>query len=340
MSQGDNARAESFAERYALEVIDETGEGVLVDLETGSFFHLNASAALVCQLLSERTATDVVERLAERLKISSSAAAALVASVSDGLARPPGAPAPLDMFVYRAEGGGHYALDQGDRRVFTIDSGAGTFRAYGSFRDEPTLAEYVRALVPKLLVLLGKPILHAAACRIGSRTIAVCGRSGAGKTTTARAFERAGAGLLSEDLLILSSGDDRPTVYVEGERAAREWCRAAARNFTRAPGSALAYESLRDVGSGATIPLDALWFVDSERRVGDELVLEAVSKARAATLLLGNGFLATSDAPTWRRFLVRAAHIARRVPVYEATTPAGLDPLAAAVRAYAENSAS
>ena len=62
---------------------------------------------------------------------------------------------------------------------------------------------HLRSVVPKLLALRGIRVLHASAVEIDGSLLVFSGQSGAGKTTSAKAFAQAGARLVSEDLLVL-----------------------------------------------------------------------------------------------------------------------------------------
>ncbi len=65
-----------------------------------------------------------------------------------------------------------------------------------------------------------------------------------------------------------------------------------------------------------------------------------LSVADRVAALLGNGFLAASDARHWRDFLKRSRAIAERTSLSEVTMPDGLEQLEDAARRYIVNSAS
>lgn len=70
------------------------------------------------------------------------------------------------------------------------------------------LCVHLAVVLHKILFLLDRVVLHAAAVRIAGRVAIFIGDRGAGKTTTALALSRAGGTVLSEDHLILRRAGD------------------------------------------------------------------------------------------------------------------------------------
>jgi hypothetical protein len=70
-------------------------------------------------------------------------------------------------------------------------------------RSHYDLCVHLAVVFHKILFLLDRVVLHAAAVRIGGRVAIFIGDRGAGKTTTAIALSRAGGTVLGEDHLIL-----------------------------------------------------------------------------------------------------------------------------------------
>ena len=70
-------------------------------------------------------------------------------------------------------------------------------------RSHYDLCVHFAVVFHKILFLLDRVVLHAAAVRIGGRVAIFIGDRGAGKTTTAIALSRAGGTVLGEDHLIL-----------------------------------------------------------------------------------------------------------------------------------------
>ncbi len=331
----------AFGDRYAVELLPD-GDGILVDLESGSYFKLNATAALICDVLSSaETIGDAIGCVAEKMRVPSAEGARLIALVGETLSEgttPAEAPGPLR---YVSGKDGSAVFEEDHRTIFSIASGSRSVRFHASLDElEAPLVLYLKALVPKLLSLLEVPVLHAAACRVGGSLLAFSGKSGAGKTTTVRAFERAGASLLSEDLMVLSLTDELPSMYTAGEKFAHDWARAAAPRLEKAPEEEMDFADLSDAQQGATVQLASIWFIDAARRAGDDLQVRRLSIGDGALALLGNGMLATSYPRHWRDLLRRSRFIAERTSLSQATMPDGLSRLEGAANRYIVNSAS
>ncbi|HXJ21145.1 MAG TPA: PqqD family protein [Polyangia bacterium] len=318
----------------------KSGDGVIVDLESGNFFRLNQSAVTACrELLACKTTLEAVERLADHLHIPLEQAESFIASVQTllvqaGIRSPAASP-----LRYTHETEDLCTFSENDKRIFSIHLREKSLELCASPGDlRAPLVFYVRAVLPKLLALNGVPILHGAACRTSDSFVAFCGVSGAGKTTTALSFRDAGASVLSEDLLVLSVGQAAVEVHEDGERTARAWAAEAAEHLSKQ--RRIGFSDLAAVTGGTTRPLTTIWFLEATRRSGDRFLLHPLSPLEGLLLLLGNGFLASVDPIQWRGFLHRSVLIAESTTMRALTAPAGLENLAAAARAYSLNSAS
>jgi hypothetical protein len=326
-------------DRYALESL-KSGDGVIVDLESGNFFRLNPSAVTACRaLLACETTAEAVERLAGHLRIPVEQAESFIAPVRMLLTQAgirALAPNPLE---YTHETEDLCTFSEDGKRIFSIHLPDKSLELCASPGDlQAPLVFYVRAILPKLLALNGVPILHGAACRTPDSFVAFCGLSGAGKTTTALSFRDAGASVVSEDLLLLSVGETSVAVYEDGERTARAWATEAAERLNNK--NRIGFAELGAVVRGPTRTLTTIWFLEATRRSGDRFMLQPLSTLEGLLLLLGNGFLATVDPIQWRAFFHRSVLIAESTTMRALTTPAGLQNLTAAARAYSLNSAS
>jgi len=330
-----------FGGRYAFESFSD-GDGVLVDLKTGSYFRVNATAAKICEVLRDASALDeAISEVSKSVSVPKERAADLIAAVGKDLLRGIPAEEPIGPLRYLSQPDGSAIFEENGRPIFSIASGSRAVRFHASPAElSGPVVLYLQALVPKLLALLDIPVLHAAACSVGGRLLAFSGRSGAGKTTTARAFKRAGALLFSEDLVVLSLGDESPLMYLQGEKFARDWARRVAPRLDELPARELNFDELADAPQGATAPLAEMWFLDVARRAGSHLELRPLSVANGVLALLHNGMLATSRSDHWRDFLRRSRFIAERTSLKEATAPAGLNLLEAAADLYIVKSAS
>jgi hypothetical protein len=329
---GDDLTA-TFRNRYALECFSD-GDGVVVDLETGSYFRINRTSLVICKALqASNTTTEAIQQVASTLKITTPQAVADVNSVRANLVNglePEKPPGPL---YYKFNPDGSAFLIQEDRVIFSVDANRRTV----GLVDLPTalpLSVCLRSLMPKLLAILDVPVLHAAACQIDNTVLGLSGKSGAGKTTTVRAFAQAGATLISEDLLVLSLRENEVRIFTKGEEFGRLWTQEMANRLETAGGKELDFTELRGAPCGMTLRLNAIWLLEATRRIGTNIQLRVPSIGDAVVALLGNGFLATSSHSDWREFLRRSRKIAEQSHLTEVTMPSGLDPLADAARRY------
>jgi hypothetical protein len=339
MTTGGKAGSQ-FRDQFAVEPIGD--EGVLINLSTGGFFHLNPTATKACLALQGSTSpAEAADLLAASMALTPEQAASLLIGVRMQLAQP-GVPTELiGPFRYRRQGSG-YALEETGRVVLTMDPAGRKLRLHAP-PDTLTfkLMDYVRAVTPKLLHLRGVTVLHASACLLPQGLTAFSGKSGAGKTTTARAFAGAGARLISEDLVVLTRDSRTAAVVVDGERRAHEWAAATADALGNAFEAELDCDGLAEVSRpGPEIPLAAIWFVDRSRREGPALRQRPFTAIDGALALLANNFLGSDTPESWRRHVRETHAIARQLALWEVTMPDGLGQLAAAARAYATNTAS
>jgi hypothetical protein len=206
------------------------------------------------------------------------------------------------------------------------------------------LYEYLRAVAPKVLFLRGRIVLHGSACRVeedgGLR--AICGASGAGKTTAGRAFVKAGLAPVSEDLLVLASLAP-PAVLVDGERRVHAWARQAAERVATGGARAIETDSLEAALTGDQAPVRELWFIEAAGRHDEahaSIRPRRLSRLEGAAKLMGAVFLGAASPESWRRFLGIVEALTASVPLFDVAMPNGLPRLERAARDYTENSAS
>jgi hypothetical protein len=323
-----------FRDRYALAAFADGG--VVVDLETGSYSALNGTAAAMLTVLQTASSADeAVDRLAARFGISAERARADLAGLTEALSREGLRIEPIDAFRYRQAEDGGYDLWHGERRTvhLTPDLRRVTL---GQRRDELPLEvyEYVSDLAPKVMFLLGIPVLHGSTWQRSAGVLAMCGKSKAGKTTTARTLARHAGRVLSEDLITLRLEDGKPCVFVEAEANIVRWSRAAAQALN-AGAASVDTRGLVEAATGPTAELTSLWFLDARRR-GERFLISPISKAAALTQLLSHGFLGGAGDAHWRRFLETCRTITAAVAAHEASLPSGLDRLDAALADFAK----
>lgn len=315
------------AQRYALVNFDH--DGLLLDLVSGNLFQLNESAALVwTNSLEGASETTIAEKLAQRFALSLAVARE---DVARALALDPDGPA-LDErdgpYLYERSPGG-YLLSRDGVPLLQVEDDGSTIRSAdrepAARRDWPMI---LQAIAPKLMALRGHFVLHASAVLLGRSIIAFSGRSGAGKTTTARAVAKAGAQLVGEDKLVLRRVEDRIEGVIDCERRIFEWATGAAPDLSA--GRAARCDGLDAAAGGESRPIGALGFLDVARRSGSALDAAPLGRAQATRALFGNSFHGSDRPEVWRRHLEAAAGAAVGFPTFEITAPSGLAALESA----------
>jgi hypothetical protein len=206
--------------------------------------------------------------------------------------------------------------------------------------EESDLAE-IRLLGPVLsywLELRGHPTLHASAVSANGRAIAFLSRHGGGKTGLAAASLRAGASLLTDDLVVLEEAGEgwqvRPA-YPE----MRMWPDEAA-HFVGPPAElprvqAGAEKRRVAVGGGfgtfvdASAPLACLYLAARQEEGGGGVEIQPVARSEALIELVRHSFSPrlVEAAGLQPARLDRLARLVRSVPVRRLVYPSGFERL-------------
>jgi hypothetical protein len=330
-----------FGDRYAVQRLADGG--IVIDLATGDFTRLNVTAAAICQaLVSTDDPSTVAGNVAAQLGTTRENAVRAIESTTDALARPAPRRTPVGALHYRRapDGGGYELLSAGVPRL-SVSNDARFVRALpGPAIEESQLYEYVRSVAPKILFVRGTPVIHGAACVVGNDLLAVCGESGAGKTTSVRALVEAGARTVSEDLLVVAS-ETPLAVYVNGEKFVHGWARAAAKQLLAARDRTISTSDLEKRLAGETLPVDRIWTIAADRRGTSEQIAPcSIGPTDAVIALMSSLFLGAASEDGWRQFLATTGAIAASAPVFAVAMPTGLDRLKAAAKLYTESSIS
>ena len=343
-ARGRQATVTRFSERYAVEVLADGG--IAVDLTTGGYVRLNRPAALICAAM---TTCETIEADALRRPRSQHLRSQCSIDNRRRRARPRGpcTQARTDRSLsVSAVGTKRRLLPFVQRRaeITALPRPANPFvcRTPVSAELGAEVFEYLRTVAPKLLYLRGATVLHGSACWTRATLRGFCGDSGAGKTTTARAFGRTGNALFAEDMLVLAS--IFPIAVPCWRRGAiNSWATQGAARLTEAvPGSEFSTDGLMAAFTGAAATVGEIWFIEAARRSHEisRIELQRLAPTEGALALVGSLFLGSITPSDWRRFLATAAAIGATLPLFAAVMPAGLDRLETAVRRYTENSAS
>jgi hypothetical protein len=321
--------------RSRFELIEIDGEGILLNVESGAFYRLNRTAYGVwAALIAGRPFGAVVDQLVRDFGITRGQAErdALVALEE----LPPGPPplASSDRFRWAVLPAGYGFFVDGSL-LFEVDAGGDSLRSRsGSPPNEEQAQLQLKAVLPKLLTLRGIRVLHAAAIEMRRSLLVFSGRSGAGKTTSARAFVDAGARLVSEDLLIFTPGAAARDAVLGGERIVRAWVEEEARRLADSPGRTIDCKTLACCLEGERLPVRQILLIEADRRVGDRIQVESLSRPDALLALLESAYFASADASSWRLTFESLRGLVMTVSTARAVMPKGLAALRAAVTAF------
>jgi hypothetical protein len=313
------------------------GGGVVVDLQLGHTFALNATAVHILERLVSCPRERLLAQVAGDFGISAAVASEAITGVLAALDTPRVAPpVPGDEFPYKRVGD-EYVLYHRTTPVLRVNR-EGTLAHLTEARGAGLpLAHLLRLASPKILQACGLVVLHAAASGGGNdeALVVFSGRSGAGKSTTSRLLAEArGAVPFADDLLVLSSGDGPPRARAGAETAIYRWCDDTGRTLLARPDAPIELAGLCAAASdpAATLhPLDRLFFVAADRRGGTALVLQALTAPEAMLELMEAVFLGATAPPAVREFLSACAALAGAVPMARAVVPEGLPALQAAL---------
>ncbi|HEX8173434.1 MAG TPA: hypothetical protein VF824_23060 [Thermoanaerobaculia bacterium] len=196
-----------------------------------------------------------------------------------------------------------------------------------------------------LLHLRAVPLLHAAVIDAGGRAIAVMGEAGAGKSTTAAAFLRAGHAVLADDVAALDLRDT--DVFVHGASSRVRIYAATARTLgwreELPPVFVSEYNDrekryLDGRTPPHTLPLAAIYLLRA-RRAGPAAI-DAVPAAAALPLLMQQTYAARFLDAAQRNALFRAwTRVAHLVPMRAVQAADALDALPQLVEAIVADAA-
>jgi hypothetical protein len=196
-------------------------------------------------------------------------------------------------------------------------------------RPELIRVTYERSVLPLVLQAGGAEVLHASAVYMREGVVALCGHSGAGKSTTAMALSRRGHLLWADDVVALDMAGRHPEVMpLSFELRLRA---EAARFFDEKPSVTRRLRPSGIPGNGEkpeSARLLALCVLsrDEER---DRIAVERLGAAAVPALLTHAYCFSLQEAVFKRRMLRHYLELAARVPVFALRFRPGLEHLSA-----------
>jgi hypothetical protein len=325
----------SLPDRFLLAELPDGG--VVVDLASGDYLHINKSASTICRvLLDPNRPGDEIDEIARLLGINPALAEQHMRSVLSALAHPRTRRQPRESLQYSPSKSGFELLYDG-RAVLHLDPEGRELTLVAPVSALPaSIDSFVRQILPRIAFLNGVTVLHGAVVEQGSEAVAIAGLSGAGKSTTAGALIDAGARPIADDLIVVMRRADHVVVLEHAEQSLNAWAAQASRALaSRLVASAADFPKTM---TGRETRLTGIWFLDrSQRRPDPTISKERLPASRTLLRVLANSFVGSSD---WGRHLRSTQHLASTTPGYELTVPDTLPALRAAARDQRTNVAS
>jgi hypothetical protein len=202
-------------------------------------------------------------------------------------------------------------------------------------------------VLPRILAHRDQLVLHAGLVQVAGRAIAFIGATGSGKSTLAANFHAAGHPLLSDDGLVLRSGEGC-ALALSTYPSLRLWPDAVSGLFKEAPALApMAHYSTKqrilvDDAAAAInqpLPLAALYVLAPETEAGG-VVITHLSARDACMAIIRNAFqLDPTDHVRAAGLLDAASEVARQVPAFTLSYPRAFTSLPAVRAAIVDQAA-
>jgi hypothetical protein len=315
--------------------------GLAVNLRTGSWSALNATAAAICGAFQEHQSWhDAMSMVQRRWSMSPSEASSAVDLVRAALEEPRPRTTPDESLPYRRRSL-DYALFHQKVPVLAVDPSGETVQVLAPpAQHQLSLGQYFRLVSPKVLAAHGRLVLHAAACVVQGRLAAFVGASGAGKSTTTDLLAEAGATKVADELLVVSSREGQALAYPAAETRIHAWCEEAALTGARRPGMRISTSGLLHALEVPGVPLHRIIALSGKRGVLPAFATNPVGGGEALETLLSASFLGTIEPDGLARHLDACKQLCQLVTVEECSVPDGLERLRAALARYIAKTAS
>lgn len=235
-----------------------------------------------------------------------------------------------------------FRLEYDDTGAFDVDATGGEIRYYEGPAPVPEAVQLdvLGRVLPAAMHAAGVLSLHGSAVELAEGAVAFLAPKGAGKSTLAQALVRAGARLITDDVVPLefAVGGVRMRPGLPEVRLRRDSARHLEADETlplRAGGKVALRPSAARRSDRKSLPVAALYLLRSAPAAGARQADRGspLSAVAAAMALLGEARLALllggSEAPV---LLERAVRVARSVPVYALHVPRDFACLTAAAR--------
>jgi len=163
---------------------------------------------------------------------------------------------------------------------------------------------------PLVVQLLGFEAMHASGIRAGSKVVAFCGLSGAGKSTVAYGLSRRGQTLWADDVVVFDANGQSAVYCTQIPRPAR--IRPATREFFGADGDVIRVDETESVERTSLHAIVVL-----ERRPDGDDEVRRLDPVEALQAVLPHAYRFTiTDRQLTERTVVHYLDLIARVPVF------------------------
>jgi hypothetical protein len=332
-------RIQDFNARHVFALFPEGG--IALELASGTYSSLNATAAAVCRFIEEsRSWEDTVSAVKARWQLSSEQARAALSGVLESLASSRPAAAPTEDFTYQPLEDGYALVRQGQPLVAVGRDGDHLRLLTTPDRFPFGLEHCLRVVSPKILAARGCMVLHAATCRSGRHLRAFCGLSGAGKSTVSELLGSLGAPKLADELLLVSTAGGSAYGHPEAEKHIYQWCAASAQTLQAQPAAPLSCAGLSAAIDRPAVPLERLVFLDARARGAASFETDLLPAPEALKEIVVAMFLGRNEPAGLRRFFEGCRGLTSVVRSERARVPGGLAALREALVVYSSKMAS
>ncbi|HEX9255450.1 MAG TPA: hypothetical protein VF938_07885 [Candidatus Angelobacter sp.] len=206
---------------------------------------------------------------------------------------------------------------------FTHRSNEIAARVTNETREDLVLDAYFRKVLPMVLQVRGREVLHASAVRFPKGIVALCGVSSSGKSTIAFGLGQRGHALWADDSVVLELSDPIRVVSVPFNIRLRP---ASAELFEfAAPAPAYIEDRERTYLPAESAPLFSVCVLWRDTEATSPVTMRRLSSAEAFANVLTHAYCFTfDDAERKRRMMDHYFDLVAKIPIFEIHYQSGL----------------
>jgi len=236
-----------------------------------------------------------------------------------------------EVFAYAEILGDEYWMHLPGLASFRFSSGEDEIAAAvtSAVKDDLVVDAYHRNVLPMVLQVRGREVLHASAVRSPSGVVALCGISETGKSTIAFGLSRRGYPLWADDVVVFEISD--LSALATSLPFSMRLRPSAAALFDAEGGRASTVVYDDDVRPGSeTAPLRAVCVLSRAKEVASPLAVRRLSLTEGFAALLDHACCFTpQDGERKRRMIHHYLDLAAGIPIFDICFQPGLENLPA-----------